>query len=297
MLDTVLPSAFSMLIVAHYFLWLISPLLVIVPYAVIIALIVMRGYIFDLASRRVQQMRARLQRRKELRTVAGWHVRSGLSFHEDESFLQSMQRYFGDLPVRYRTWWLDAAATVTYYLCRWMEIPGAVYGLLFTSPAEESLTLQWRNLNMPANLQGTVPLVRDLAKSGEAASSSSTPVLPPRIQALTKNVRARWDLESDENVPSPCGDAAKGYILGLLGMSDLQLAYPAKASEAEEDAEVGTVLELGWQTYSRAPINSELANAFKSKFGYCSTTKQGLGRVIAAYREQMLAGKALARCV
>ena len=73
----------------------------------------------------------------------------------------------------------------------------------------------------------------------------------------------------------------------------LALAYPAQASEAEETAEVGAVLSLGWQTYSRAPINSELANAFKSKFGYCSTAKQTLGRVIVSYREQMLAGTSL----
>jgi hypothetical protein len=159
------------------------------------------------------------------------------------------------------------------------------------------LILQWRNINMPAALQGAVPHARDLAKAKQAISSSGTPRLPLEIQALTKNVHARWDLESDESAPLSCGDAAKGYVLGLLGMSDLQLAYPAKASEAEEDAKVGTLLSLGWQTYSRAPVNSELASAFKSKFGYCSTTKRALGRVISAYREQMLAGRLIAQCV
>jgi hypothetical protein len=293
MLDTVLPSAFSMLIVAHYFLWLISPLLVIVPYAVIIALILTRGYIYDQASYRVQQMRARLNTRREMKKVAGWHERSGLAFNPDESFLQSMRRYWGDLPVRYKTWWLDAAATITYYLCRWTEIPGAMHRLLFTSPAKDSLVLQWRNMNVPAHLHGCVPHAKDLIKAEQAVSSDSTPPLPPQIQGMTKNVRARWDLESDDNAPTQCSDAAKGYVLRLLGMGDLQLAYPAQASEAEKTAEVGAVLSLGWQTYSRAPINSELANAFKSKFGYCSTTKRALGRVIVAYREQMLAGTSL----
>jgi hypothetical protein len=283
-----------MLIVAHYFLWLISPLLVIVPYAVIIALIVMRGYIFDLASHRVQRMRVRLQGRKELRTVAGWHVRSGLAFNPDESFLQSMQRYFGDLPVRYRTWWLDAAAAVTYSLCRWMEIPGAVHRLLFTSPAKDSLALQWRNLNMPANLQGQVARERDILRSNEKlVISGNAPIFPTEIQALVKNVRENWDLEADDTGSTTLfsDSSTKGYLPSVLSLST-----PKPAPQTEEaEVEFGTVLSVGWQSYNRVPINSPLARAFRDKFDYCSTSKRALTRVITSYREQVLAGRIILR--
>ena len=296
MLDTVLPSAFSMLIVAHYFLWMISPLLVIVPYALIIAVIVMRGYIFDQASRRVQQMRTRLQGRKELRAVAGWHVRSGLAFHPDESFLQSAQRYLGDLPMRYQTWWLDAAAVVTHYLCRWMEIPGAVHRLLFTSPAKDSLILQWRNINMPANLQGLVARERDILQAQEkCAIRGSAPNFPAEIQALVKNVRDYWDLEADDTGSTTL--FSDGSSVGYLP-SVLSLSTPKAAPKLEEaEVEFGTVLSVGWQSYNRVPINSPLARAFREKFDYCATSKRALTRVISSYREQMLAGRQIAQCV
>ncbi len=65
----------------------------------------------------------------------------------------------------------------------------------------------------------------------------------------------------------------------------------AKQEASDAAAEVGTVLTLGWHSYSRTPINSAPAQEFRTQYGYCKTAKRALVRVLQSYRAQLLSGE------
>jgi hypothetical protein len=295
MLDTVLPSAFSMLILAHYFLWQLSPLLVIVPYALLVVFVFTRRQLYTAAERRVLIMRKRLQQRRELKTLAGWHQRAGLTFDPNESFLQSVRRYLNDLQRRYQICWADTVAGTALLLGKYKELPSYVWTKLFTAPQKEHAKMQWRTFNMPAQLHGAIINGPDaMCNEQRASAGSAQPTLPAAVQAMTKNVAALWELQDGADVETEGGDActdiANGYMLSLLGMEHLSLTYPTRMSAAEAAVEVGTVLSVGWQSYAHAPICSPNANQFRDKYGYCRSSKRALARVIGSYRQQMIEG-------
>lgn len=307
LLDTVLPSVASTLILAHYLLWKVSPLLVVVPYAALGALVVTRRRIYLAADLRVQDMRRRVQARRELRSLAGWHTRSGRVFPQDDSYLTSVQQYFTDLLRRYHTWWVDATAKAAVLIGSYQQLPRYAWERATGLREKESAANQWRSMNTPLHLHGGILQYRDLVVAeSRMLTSSVAPQLPPEVRRMAKDVTGLWDLhgegsgdgegtvdEAQEGAVAQCATAAKGYLLRVLGIEGMELTAPAQLEGAEAAAEVGTVLAVGWRSYARAPIGSALAREFRDKYGFCTTSKRALARVIGSYRQQLLEGTSL----
>lgn len=122
---------------------------------------------------------------------------------------------------------------------------------------------------------------------------SGVPRIPAQVQCLTKDIRAEWELQGESSSTEQadsCTGSAKEYFARLTGLHVLRLVQPVSMDASDAAAEVGTVLTLGWHSYSRTPINSIPAHEFRTQYGFCKTAKRALARVIQSYRTQMLSG-------
>jgi hypothetical protein len=299
-LDTVLPSAFSMLILAHCLLWQMSPLIVVLPYAALLVIFLSYGYVFRKVKKRVGEVRAQSEANRGMKSLAGWHVRHHKIFDEKLTYAESFGLYVTGTSRRYWKCGVDALATVVYYMGRRKELRMKIAAFFHSFHPKRHSKRQWQVMNMPDFLHGRVvnpkfaKIIEDMS-----AAPPVLPELPSRIDRMTKDVAARWDIQRGHTLAGGLNtstgknseNASHGYLQRLLCSDQWALLAPQPMTAEESEAQVGHLFaQRQGADLNGAGNNNEVASRFREKFGFCRKLGKAIRRTMKSYQDQMNAG-------
>ncbi|KAJ1429393.1 REJ domain-containing protein [Ochromonadaceae sp. CCMP2298] len=254
-LDTVLPTLLSMLIVAHYLLYTYSAALLVLPYLGLLLFLYLRWAWYRRAQERVAQAIARGGR---MESVTQWRRRRQSAKHDP--FLRHVcMGCYNNL--------VDVAAYCVVLCSHPENIPENILKILcgLRGEARKDSTV-WRQMNYPQELQGVVSASRakkDKAKRVPAA------VLPRSIQELAR----------DRGCEAPRRSC---YVVGLQVVG----VVTAGPGECKDDTPLGAIV-LKAEHPERH--RSDAAKLYAYRFGHTSSYSLALVRIVSRYRDQVAA--------
>ena len=145
----------------------------------------------------------------------------------------------------------------------------------------------WTTINLPAGLHGQIGSRRG-TKQDEAFYSGNLvpPKLPAAVQAMSKDVRAEWEMTGAEDAPT--GDSCSDYLLSVLTCDYFSPVHPASLPPTQAEAAPGRIVHRGAPPH--VPLRSVVAAQFKEDFEFSWHSKRAIVRTFASYRKQVLAG-------
>jgi len=287
-LDTVLPSVFSMLVVAHYMLWQISPVIVILPYSVLLVLLVTRPLALNKARKRMESMHQQREVRGEVWTLASWQRRTRNAHQREVASTASIVLIVRTLAHTTVASCADLCATVVFY-SQYNELGALIGRAFFRTNLQSRHGEVWAKINLPAGLHGQ-RISPAAALQMETFSSESVTVtaahVPSAIRAMHIDVRAQWDMSTPaEGSPET---SCAGYLLNVLTCDYLSPTHPAQLPPHQADTDFGYVVSRG--VPPSAPLFSAVATQFRDVFEHSTRPKPAITRTFASYRKQVLAG-------
>ncbi|KAJ1411051.1 hypothetical protein B484DRAFT_455723, partial [Ochromonadaceae sp. CCMP2298] len=262
MLDTVLPTLLSMLIVVHYLLYTYSVALLVLPYLGLILFFYLRWAWYRRAQERVAQAMARGGRRME--SVTQWRRRLQSAKHDP--FLRHVcMGCYNNL--------VDLAAYCVVLCSHPENIFKILYRRFHGEAKKDNSMVVWRQMNYPQELQGCVVSAnrakKDQAK--RAAVPAAAVQFPRSIQKLAKDWSRGWEAQRRSS-----------YMKGLLQV----IGVTTGSEEYKDDTPLGVIVR---KAVHPERYRSDVAKLYVYRFGHTTSSSMALVQIISRYRDQVAA--------
>jgi len=294
-LNSILPSAFSMIILSHVLLWQISPLALIMPYVALVLILLTGGILYERAEQRMQRMRAQAEARVGMKSLAGWQRRYRTTFNPQMTNVESFYLYICVQATQHWNMGLNFLAASVYYVGRLGELADKFIYRFKSRVPERARERMWCTKNMPDYLHGRVIARNKLASTSNMLSTEriEAPELPERIMRMTADVAALW---AEQGSPAPpktadttCSGGSRSYVRSLLSGEDWELLAPVPMTEEQAGASTGHVL-LRAAGIEEAAVCGPVVVRFKEKYGFCATIDGAVRKVLRSFQQQLLSG-------